>query len=149
MQKKIAILGSTGSIGTQTLDVVARHPDRFRVVGLAAGRRIAELLEQARRFEPLFVACGSLDDVEALRGQLPEHTHVAGGAAGLALVAAESGADVVVAGTDGAVAFDAIGRALPYPTAITDSDRVPRAINAARTDCARCPGAWRRTRAAA
>jgi len=108
MQRKIAILGSTGSIGTQTLDVVARHPDRFRVVGLAAGRRTAELLEQARRFEPQFVSCASLDDVEDLRAQLPEHTHVAGGAAGLSFVAAESGADVVVAATDGAVAFDAI-----------------------------------------
>jgi len=108
MPKKIAILGSTGSIGTQTLDVIARHPDRFRVVGLAAGRRTAQLLEQARRFEPHFVSCAAVDDVENLRAQLPSHTHVASGAAGLMVVAAESGADVVVAGTDGAVAFDAI-----------------------------------------
>jgi len=108
VQKKIAILGSTGSIGTQTLDVVARYPDRFRVVGLAAGSRTAELLEQAKRFEPAFVSCASLDDVEPLRAQLPEHIHVAGALAGLALVAAESGPDVVLAATDGAVAFDAI-----------------------------------------
>ena len=108
MLKKIAILGSTGSIGTQTLDVIARHPERFRVVGLAAGRRTAQLLEQAKRFEPQFVSCAAVDDVESLRAELPSHTHVASGAAGLMVVAAESGADVVVAGTDGAVAFDAI-----------------------------------------
>ena len=57
MQKKIAILGSTGSIGTQALDVIGRHPDRFRVVGLAAGRRVAEVVEQARRFGPAWVSC--------------------------------------------------------------------------------------------
>jgi len=106
--KKIAILGSTGSIGTQTLDVVARHPDRFRIVGLAAGKRTAELLAQAKTFQPQFVSCGDIDDVESLRAELPPHTHVTSGAAGLLVVAAESCADVVVAATDGAVAFDAI-----------------------------------------
>jgi len=50
--KKIAILGSTGSIGTQALDVIARHPERFTVTGLAAGKQTAQLLEQARRFRP-------------------------------------------------------------------------------------------------
>ena len=106
--KKIAILGSTGSIGTQTLDVVARHPDRFRVVGLAAGRRTAELLEQARRFGPEFVACADVNEAEALHLQLPSEMQVSHGPAGLLAVAAESGADVVVAATDGAVAFDAV-----------------------------------------
>ena len=45
--KRLAILGSTGSIGEQTLDVVAAHPDRFQVVALAAGRRVKRLIEQA------------------------------------------------------------------------------------------------------
>ncbi|MBI3720989.1 MAG: 1-deoxy-D-xylulose-5-phosphate reductoisomerase, partial [Fimbriimonas ginsengisoli] len=49
--KRVAILGSTGSIGTQTLDVISRHPDRFQVVGLAARRNAALLQEQARRFD--------------------------------------------------------------------------------------------------
>jgi 1-deoxy-D-xylulose-5-phosphate reductoisomerase len=106
--KKIAILGSTGSIGTQALDVIARYPDRFRVVGLAAGKRTAELLEQARRFQPDFVACAEVDASEALRLELPAAMQVASGTAGLLMVAAESGADVVLAATDGAVAFDAV-----------------------------------------
>ena len=108
VQKKVAILGSTGSIGTQTLDVVARHPDRFRIVALAAGSRTRELAEQARRFGPELVSCAEAADSESLRAALPPETRVAAGASGLCAVAAESGADVVVAATDGAVAFDAV-----------------------------------------
>jgi len=108
VQKKIAILGSTGSIGTQTLDVIARHPERFRVVALAAGTRVVELAEQARTYGAPLVACAAETDAAALRAALPAGTRVASGAAGLLAVAAESGADVVVAATDGAVAFDAV-----------------------------------------
>jgi 1-deoxy-D-xylulose-5-phosphate reductoisomerase len=54
--KLISILGSTGSIGTQTLDIVRDHPDRFQVVGLAAGNNITLLAEQIREFKPEIVA---------------------------------------------------------------------------------------------
>ena len=107
VHKKVAILGSTGSIGTQTLDVIAGYPDRFRVVALAAGSRVAELVEQARRFAPEVVSCADERDVAAVREALPR-ARVVCGAQGLAAVAAESGADVLVAATDGAVAFDAV-----------------------------------------
>jgi hypothetical protein len=53
----VAVLGSTGSVGTRTLDVIAQHSDRFRVVALAAGRNAALLTEQARRFRPAAVWC--------------------------------------------------------------------------------------------
>ncbi len=89
-RKRVAILGSTGSIGTQALDVIARYPDRFDVVGLAAGRNAALLAEQARRF-----ACTLA-------------TTASDGPVGLMRVAAESRADVLLAATDGAVAFDAV-----------------------------------------
>lgn len=108
MQKNVAILGSTGSIGTQALDVIGRHPDRFRVVALAAGTRIAELAEQAARFSPALVSCANERDVPALRAAVPEGTRVTHGAAGLTAVAAECGAQVVLAATDGAVSFDAV-----------------------------------------
>ncbi len=101
-------MGSTGSIGTQTLDVVARHPERFRMVALAAGSRIAELAAQAKLFLPEIVSCADAADVPALRAALPATTRVLSGDAGLLAVAAESAADVVVAATDGAVAFDAV-----------------------------------------
>ncbi|MDE2482493.1 MAG: 1-deoxy-D-xylulose-5-phosphate reductoisomerase, partial [bacterium] len=90
MKRKLAILGSTGSIGTQALDVVARHPDRFEVVALAAGRNVALLREQAERFH------------------VPIATSAADGPEGLYRVAVESGAEIVLAATDGAVAFDAV-----------------------------------------
>jgi 1-deoxy-D-xylulose-5-phosphate reductoisomerase len=53
----VAVLGSTGSIGTRTLDVIAGHPNRFRVVALAAGRNHRLLDEQVRRFRPSFLWC--------------------------------------------------------------------------------------------
>ena len=88
--RKVAILGSTGSIGTQALDVIARNPDRFRVVGLAAGRNTALLREQIAQFNPRIAT--SIDD----------------GPDGLRRVAVDSDPDVVLAATDGAVAFDAV-----------------------------------------
>jgi 1-deoxy-D-xylulose-5-phosphate reductoisomerase len=106
--KRIAILGSTGSIGTQALEVIARYPERFTVVALAAGKRTAALLEQARRFAPAFVACADAADAETLRSQLPPRVRIGSGAAGLMMVAVESAPDIVVAATDGAVAFDAV-----------------------------------------
>jgi 1-deoxy-D-xylulose-5-phosphate reductoisomerase len=87
----VAILGSTGSIGTQALKVIGRHPERFRVVGLAAGRNATLLRDQAARFDVPVVALG-VDD----------------GTAGHRRVAIESEPDIVLAATDGAVAFDAV-----------------------------------------
>jgi 1-deoxy-D-xylulose-5-phosphate reductoisomerase len=60
--KRLAVLGSTGSIGQQTLDVVRALPERFRVVGLAAGRNIDLLAEQIREFKPAFIGYSSADD---------------------------------------------------------------------------------------
>ncbi len=90
MKKRVAILGSTGSIGRQALDVIARHPERFDVVGLAAGRNVDLLAQQAERFGPRVVA------------------DARDGARGLHAVACESDAQLVLAATDGSVAFDAV-----------------------------------------
>ena len=54
--KKIAILGSTGSIGTQTLDIVDQNKDDLQVVALAAGSNITLLEQQARKYQPTLVA---------------------------------------------------------------------------------------------
>jgi len=61
MMKNIAILGSTGSIGQSALDVVRAHPDKLRVVGLAAGANADLLLQQALEFQPAVVAMASAD----------------------------------------------------------------------------------------
>ena len=55
MHRNIVLLGSTGSIGTQTLDVVRNNPDELTVVGLAANRRVAEVEAQVREFKPKYV----------------------------------------------------------------------------------------------
>ena len=52
--RRVIVLGSTGSIGTSTLDVVARHPDRFEVFALTAASRVDELLQQCLRYTPRF-----------------------------------------------------------------------------------------------
>ncbi|MGA0708814.1 MAG: 1-deoxy-D-xylulose-5-phosphate reductoisomerase, partial [Steroidobacteraceae bacterium] len=66
----VAILGSTGSIGVNTLDIVRRHPDRFRVVALAAQSRHEALLGQCREFLPECVALASPEAAGCLRQAL-------------------------------------------------------------------------------
>src|SRR5690606_35450576 len=70
MKKGIAILGSTGSIGTQALDVIDHHPDRFRVVALAAGRQVERLAEQALRYRPSVLSVADAGAAEALSSRL-------------------------------------------------------------------------------
>jgi 1-deoxy-D-xylulose-5-phosphate reductoisomerase len=107
-RKRIAILGSTGSIGTQTLDIIARHPERFEVVALAAGRNIDLLAEQAEQFRPSILATGDAEGAAALAGRIEYAPAIHHGSAGLRAVALDAGPDMVVAATDGAVAFEAI-----------------------------------------
>jgi len=111
--KRVAILGSTGSIGRQALDVIARHPDLFRVVALAANESIEALAQQANRFEPEVVSAGSPKRADELRSKLSYAPKtIAFGAGGLRCVAAESGATIVLAATDGSVALKAVLAAL-------------------------------------
>jgi 1-deoxy-D-xylulose-5-phosphate reductoisomerase len=56
MRKRLAILGSTGSVGVNTLEIVQQHPERFAVMGLAAGSNIELLEQQMRRFQPSYVS---------------------------------------------------------------------------------------------
>ena len=66
--KAISLLGSTGSIGTQTLDIVAQYPDQFRIVGMAAGRNVELFAQQIRQFRPEIVAICDEDKLPELRG---------------------------------------------------------------------------------
>ncbi len=101
--KRLALLGSTGSIGEQTLAVVAEFPQRFRVSALAAGRNAAKLAEQVRRFRPERVALADAECARELRARLGRETpELEVGAAGLVAVA-EHPADLVVAGLVGAL----------------------------------------------
>ena len=137
-KKRIAILGSTGSIGRQTLDVVSRHPERFEIVALAAGGNVELLAEQVRCFRPRVVSARDEACVTELQVRLDAlgvriHGSIFGkdrdverfahGAVGLMAVATEAGADLVVAATDGAVSFDAVFAAVDRGTDIAVANK--------------------------
>jgi 1-deoxy-D-xylulose-5-phosphate reductoisomerase len=106
--KRISILGSTGSIGEQTLDVVANAPERFEVVALAAGGSVDKMAEQVRRFRPGLVSMGNSQAAEDLRAVLrasadgQDLPRIEVGSEGLLAVAMEP-VDMVVSALVGAV----------------------------------------------
>jgi len=101
--RRLAILGSTGSIGVQALDVVARFPDRFQVVALAAGRNVERLVEQVRRFQPKLVAAADPAAADRLRSLLPAGVEVLGGDDGVVTAATLPEVDFVLAAIAGGV----------------------------------------------
>ena len=124
MPKRVAILGSTGSIGTQALDVIAAHPDRFEVVALAAGRNVDLLREQVARFSVALA------------------TSAADGPDGLMRVAVESKPDIVLAATDGSVAFEAVFAAVERGTDVAVANKeLIVAAGALLVETARASGA--------
>ena len=108
--RRVALLGSTGSIGRQTVDVLGAHPDAFAVVALAAGSNAGLLSEQARRLRPAAVALG---DGAALAGiDLPAGTERLGGSDALVTLATRSDVDIVIVGTGGVVSLRPVVAAL-------------------------------------
>ncbi|WP_440118858.1 1-deoxy-D-xylulose-5-phosphate reductoisomerase [Paenibacillus sp. QZ-Y1] len=104
--KKIAILGSTGSIGTQTLDVIDMHPERFQVEALAAGGNTELLIEQTKRYRPKKVSVGSKELAETIAPHLPAGTQLFYGNEGLVEVAAGTDADMVVTAVVGSIGLE-------------------------------------------
>ncbi|MDE2395528.1 MAG: 1-deoxy-D-xylulose-5-phosphate reductoisomerase [Burkholderiales bacterium] len=102
-RQRIVILGSTGSVGTSTLDVVARHPGRFEIVGLSAFQRIDELAAQCRQWRPRWAVVPSQAGATALRAALAGvPTEVRVGAGALCEIAAAGEVDTVMAAIVGA-----------------------------------------------
>jgi len=104
--KRLTILGSTGSIGTSTIDVIASRPGEFRVVALAGGRNLDRLAEQARALTPELVAVADAADASRLAGRLPATIRVVSGRDGLVEAARHPDADLVVCGLVGAVGIE-------------------------------------------
>jgi 1-deoxy-D-xylulose-5-phosphate reductoisomerase len=96
MTKRIAILGSTGSIGTQTLDVIAHEPERFQVEALSGGYNLALLIQQVKQFRPKIVSIATKALAEELALYVPSGTKVYYGDDGLFQTAAGTEADLVV-----------------------------------------------------
>ena len=103
--QSVSVLGSTGSIGVSTLDVLARHPQRYSVFALTARERVAELAQQCRRFAPRFAVVASEQGARELRELLAGEdlpTEILCGVDGLCQVAADPRVDTVMAAIVGA-----------------------------------------------
>jgi 1-deoxy-D-xylulose-5-phosphate reductoisomerase len=108
--RRIAILGSTGSIGRSTLSVVESFPERFQVVSLAAGANLDVVFEQTCRWKPQVVSVASEDDAEVLRARLKAagtNIEVTHGSAGTVRVATHPDADFVVSAIVGVAGLEA------------------------------------------
>jgi 1-deoxy-D-xylulose-5-phosphate reductoisomerase len=104
-RQRVCVLGSTGSVGTNTLDVISRHPDRFEVFALTAHGRVDALFEQCVRWKPKFAALGDEPSARVLRERLRAHdvaTEVLAGASALDELAAHPEVDAVMASIVGA-----------------------------------------------
>ena len=101
MMTRVAVLGSTGSIGTNNLDVIVSHPDRLSLVGLAARSRIEVLEEQIARYQPELVVVLDEEKAAELRTRPHQTTEVLQGVEGLIRLATHPSVDVVVVGTSG------------------------------------------------
>ena len=107
--KKISLLGATGSIGRSTLDIVARFPERYRVVALGGGRNISELSIQAQRFRPQLLAVQDETAAEELERVLKDNglkIPIMMGQPGAIAVATHPEVDIVVAAMVGAVGLE-------------------------------------------
>jgi len=109
--KRIAILGSTGSIGRSTLSVAESYPERFQIVTLAAGGNLEAAFEQARRWRPRVISMAAEADADALRGRLKKEglggIEVVSGAAGTVRVATHPEVDFVVSAIVGVAGLEA------------------------------------------
>jgi 1-deoxy-D-xylulose-5-phosphate reductoisomerase len=112
-RKRIVVLGSTGSIGVNCLDVAAHLTDRIEVVGICAHSRWEQLFEQAREFRPRYVVLTDADAVRrADRSQLPAGTELLIGEEGVARLVAHTDIEVVVAAIVGAAGLFGAWQAL-------------------------------------
>ncbi len=105
IKKRVAVLGSTGSIGVNTLEVMARHPDSFEVFALSASTRVAVMLQQCVQFQPVFAVMASEPHGLELARQckaLGLPTQVVWGTAAISMVASHELVDVVMAAIVGA-----------------------------------------------
>jgi 1-deoxy-D-xylulose-5-phosphate reductoisomerase len=111
MMKRIAILGSTGSIGRSTLSVAESYPDRFEIATLAAGSNLDSAFEQAQRWKPRVMSMASEKDADELRSRLKreglDHIEVIHGAAGTVGVATHPEVDFVVSAIVGVAGLEA------------------------------------------
>ncbi|GEN81994.1 1-deoxy-D-xylulose 5-phosphate reductoisomerase 2 [Sporosarcina luteola] len=105
MMKKISLLGATGSIGTQTLDIIQSNRDKFNLVSFSAGMNITKVKEITAEFQPEIVSVMRKEDASSLQAEFPK-TRFVYGTEGLILVAAHAGADMLVNAVIGSIGLE-------------------------------------------
>ncbi|RIW36436.1 1-deoxy-D-xylulose-5-phosphate reductoisomerase [Bacillus salacetis] len=106
--KKISLMGATGSIGLQTLDVIKENKEQFKLTAISAGRNIAETKKIITEFQPQLVSVQLKEDALSLRNEVPSGTKIVWGEEGLLEVACHQDADILVNAVLGSVGL--------YPT---------------------------------
>ncbi len=102
MMKKVAIFGSTGSIGTQAIDVIEQHSESFMVTTLVGGKNITLLAQQAKKLQPQLVVCAQMDDYSTLKDSLKDYPHITVAAGRDAVInAAKENVDIHLAAITG------------------------------------------------
>jgi 1-deoxy-D-xylulose-5-phosphate reductoisomerase len=101
--KNIAILGSTGSIGTQTIEVIEAHPEHFKLVSFAAGSNVSLIIEQANRHNPELISVASKVIADQVRVHIPAHIKLTYGLEGLIEVATHPKAELLVTAIVGSI----------------------------------------------
>lgn len=149
-KKLLTVLGATGSIGVSTLDVVARHPDRYGVFALTAHRQVDKLFEQCCAHRPAYAVLDRAEDAQRLQALLDQAgccTEVLVGPAALADVASAPEVDMVMAaivGAAGLVPTLAAARRPQSPTGATISPTPPCRPSSPRRWPTTATCAWRR-----
>src|SRR5688572_23482721 len=98
MKQRIAVLGSTGSVGANTLDVIARHPDRFEVFAISGAKQVDLMLQQCARFRPAFAVMAGEEAGRELAGRIESEglaTQVRWGQGAIEEVASHESVDTV------------------------------------------------------
>ena len=116
--KKIVILGSTGSVGTNAIDIISRHKDKFKVVGLSAHSNTKLLARQIKLFKPRLVALGDISQYNELKRQLKKPQKVLKGIEGISELASMEEADIVL------VAISGTSSILPLVSAIKAKKKI-------------------------
>ncbi len=104
--KHISLLGATGSIGTQTLDVIRKHSEEFKIEAMSVGRNIELALKQVHEFSPAILSVQTKEDYEKLLNEVPSHTKVVYGKEGLLEVATNEKAEVLVNAVIGSLGLE-------------------------------------------
>ena len=148
MKQKITILGSTGSIGKNTLDVVARHPDRYEVFALSAATQVDLMLEQCAQFKPRFAVMASAPHAQLLAEKIKQNglqTSVLQAQGALEIIASHEEVDAVMAAIVGAAGLSpclAAARARAVPPCCPSTASIQPFFNACLKILRVGPSGW-------